>query len=176
MSTVRYATVADAHAIVTVHIASWQRAYRGLLPDEVLDTLKEEAFMRRWEEVLADASLTTLVATDDFGRILGFIRHGPTRDADRVADVGEVQALYLHPEVWGQGQGRLLLGTSLGMLRATGYAEASVWVLRDNPRAQRFYEAAGLVPDGVVKETTFLGTTLPEIRRCRRLRESVPYF
>ena len=35
----RRATSADARAIASVHIASWQSAYQGMLPAEFLDSL-----------------------------------------------------------------------------------------------------------------------------------------
>ena len=37
--TVRDATVDDARAIAEVHVASWRWAYRGQLPDDLLDGL-----------------------------------------------------------------------------------------------------------------------------------------
>jgi hypothetical protein len=38
---VRRATLDDAPAIARVHVAAWQRAYRGQMPDAVLDGLDE---------------------------------------------------------------------------------------------------------------------------------------
>jgi len=39
---IRPATPEDARAIAEVHVASWRYAYRGLLPDDVLDRLSVE--------------------------------------------------------------------------------------------------------------------------------------
>ena len=50
---VRWATADDAAAIAAVHIASWRAAYRGLLPDAVLDSLSLEARTDHWREWLA---------------------------------------------------------------------------------------------------------------------------
>ena len=38
----RDATESDIEPLVRLHIASWQAAYRGILPDEVLDHLSLE--------------------------------------------------------------------------------------------------------------------------------------
>jgi RimJ/RimL family protein N-acetyltransferase len=39
-----------------------------------------------------------------------------------------------------------------------------LWVLEDNPRARRFYEAAGWSTDGRTKEDEFLDTRVREVR------------
>ncbi|MFF8982365.1 hypothetical protein ACF08E_03125 [Streptomyces globisporus] len=50
-----------------------------------------------------------------------------------------------------------------------GHADMALWVLRDNGPARRFYERAGLRPDG--GEDTFLagGTLVTEVRYVRPL-------
>jgi len=40
---------------------------------------------------------------------------------------------------------------------AAGYSTVTLWVLRDNRRARRFYERAGFVPDGATNVLTGLG-------------------
>lgn len=49
MITVRHATANDAAAIAQVHVASWQAAYRGLLPEALLVSLSVERRQRHWE-------------------------------------------------------------------------------------------------------------------------------
>ena len=48
MVALRDATPDDAHAIATVHVASWQVAYRGFMPDAVLDGLSVDDRARKW--------------------------------------------------------------------------------------------------------------------------------
>ena len=38
----------DAKGIAAVHVAAWRVAYRGLLPDEVLDRLSIDDIEKRW--------------------------------------------------------------------------------------------------------------------------------
>ena len=47
---------------------------------------------------------------------------------------------------------------------AAQYAEATLWVLEDNPRARRFYERAGWHPDGARKAEERWGVRAPEVR------------
>ena len=46
----REAILADAEAIATVHVRSWQAAYRGQLPDEYLDglTVEDRLSQHQW--------------------------------------------------------------------------------------------------------------------------------
>jgi len=54
-----------------------------------------------------------------------------------------VYAFYLHPDAWGSGAAEPLMMACTEFLRAAGFHEAVLWVLRDNPRAHRFYEKTG---------------------------------
>ena len=54
-----------------------------------------------------------------------------------------LQGLYVVPEEWGNGVAAVLHEAALDRLRASGCAEARLWVLEDNRRARRFYERRG---------------------------------
>ena len=108
--------------------------------------------------------------TGDDGAPAGFADCGPSRDDDSDQDtVGEVMAIYLNPDAWGMGLGRVLMAAALDHLAQAGYAEVTLWVLDTNVRAQRFYEAAGFAPDGAVKVDDSRGFPLRELRYRRSL-------
>ena len=50
-----------------------------------------------------------------------------------------------------------------------GFSSITLWVLRDNRRARRFYERAGFAPDGATHVLTRLGD-VPELRYRRTLQ------
>jgi len=56
---------------------------------------------------------------------------------------------------------------AVAALSAAGYHEAVLWVLADNGRTRRFYEAAGWAADGAEQAVPGLG--LPEVRYRRRV-------
>jgi RimJ/RimL family protein N-acetyltransferase len=142
---VRPATGADALAIATVHVRSWQAAYRGLLPQSYLDELDPRNRLEGWESFL-DATAwpargALVLAEEDGPTIAGFAGISPTRDDD--ADprtVGELQTLYLDPGVWRRGGGTTLLRAAQDQLSRAGFGQASAWVLETNARARAFYE------------------------------------
>jgi ribosomal protein S18 acetylase RimI-like enzyme len=159
---VRDATPEDAEAIAGIHVRAWQVAYAHVFPPERLAGLDEAARARRWREGL-ESDWSALVTED----LSGFVSVGPSRDEE---GEGELYAIYVSPENWGTGRGRILMEAALAALREAGFEEATLWVLDDNPRARRFYEAAGWYTDGATKEDEFLDTPVSEVRYRISLR------
>ena len=173
----RAATVDDADAIGRVHVVAWQRAYRGLMPDEFLDGLsvadRQEQWRRGLGEGLTDRS--TLVAEDGDGAVRGFTTVGDVRgDAPEGPAVGELWAINVEPAAWSQGLGAALLRAGKRELVGRGHTSAVLWVVEDNARARRFYEREGWTTDGAVKESTFGGAPVREVRYRRDLNDAVP--
>ena len=150
---VRRAEPQDAPAVARVHVASWRQAYRGLLPQEYLDSLSIETRTTTWAKAfsqLRDQASTTLVGELD-GQIVGFACVGPSRDDDTDRATGELWGLYLDPAHWEVGYGNTLHTEALDVARASGAAVATLWVLTTNQRARHFYERHGWVADGTEK-------------------------
>lgn len=83
--------------------------------------------------------------------------------------VGEVYALYVLPDLIGQGIGRRLLGEAHAQMKSQGFEASALWVLYDNQRARRFYERAGYQADGAAQDDVYDEITLTEIRYQRVL-------
>ncbi len=163
---IRTARPADAPAIAAVHVAGWRHAYRGRMPDALLDGLSVGARAAQWTKWLAAGSTTRCRVAEVDGAIIGFASIGPARDLD---GIGELYAIYLNPERIGTGAGRALLADAAAGLRAQGFTEAVLWVLRDNLRARAVYAAAGWCDDGGRKSAAFGGRLLEEVRYRLRL-------
>jgi ribosomal protein S18 acetylase RimI-like enzyme len=151
---VRPASVADAPAVTAVRAASWRTGYAGVVPDEVLAEIRETPRPQMFD-YLAEPPARHLfvVAEAADGTISGYCNGGPYRtdrddDSSRDGDLGEIFAIYVSPTRWGQGVGQALLSRSLRLLFDDGFKQVRLWVLADNPRARRFYEAAGFSTDG----------------------------
>ena len=169
---VRRAGVKDAMGIAIVHVRSWQAAYRGLVPQDYLDSLDAEQRRPVWERIVGEAQWPragTFVA-EEGEHVVGFASICPARDDDEEpADSGELAAIYLLPGAWGKGLGRELMSSALSALSDAGFGEATLWVLDTNSRARRFYEAAGWHADGAVKQDGTRGFVLNEVRYRRPL-------
>jgi GNAT superfamily N-acetyltransferase len=162
----RRATPDDAAAIAAVNVASWRTAYRGLMPDAYLDALDAAESAVQWAASLRrepSKGKRTIVAERD-GTVVGYATVGP--DADSGA--GMLLLMYLAPEVWGRGLGRELMQGARETLLELGYQAAALWVLEQNERARRFYEADGWRADGAIRDDDYGGVRLRAIRMiCR---------
>jgi ribosomal protein S18 acetylase RimI-like enzyme len=101
-------------------------------------------------------------------RIAGFVTFGASRDADTIG-LGEVYALYVDPDRYRSGLGRLLMAEARRRLREASIEEAVLWVLRGNDRARRFYEGEGWVADGATRLEQPYGIVSNVARFRRRL-------
>lgn len=153
---IRKAVLSDAHAVATVHVRSWQHAYKGLVPDSVLDDLSIEQRRSMWERAIPSSDVWVALADDE---IVGFATVGPSREPDAA---NELYAIYLLPSAWGTGLARPLAEAALGDKQ-----DVALWVFRDNPRARRFYERLGFVADGQEKTETMGSAELAEVRYRR---------
>jgi ribosomal protein S18 acetylase RimI-like enzyme len=143
----------DAAEVARVHVESWAEAYDLQGP-----TLERRIEMHRRYP-------STFVAEVD-GEIVGFVAVGRSRDEDAE---GELYAIYVHPQHWGTGVGRDLIAAGEQRLREDGQKRAVLWVLEDNPRARRFYEAAGWTLDGSRRPIAISGVEVPEVRYAKEL-------
>lgn len=173
---VRSASFSDARAIAAVHVEAWRATYRGLMPDAVVDAfagpdhdaaaraLALDARAVRWRDNLVKTrpDQRTAVA-EQGGEIVGFATAGPSRTCD---GWGEVWAIYAAPEALGVGIGRALLGDALAFLAEQRFERVELWVLPNNARAIRFYEAAGFSFDGAERtEDGLLHRRMVSVRR-----------
>lgn len=147
-----------------MHVRTWQAAYAHVFGAESLATLDLTARTRRWERWLEDGE--TVFVADDGGRVVAFVWVGSSRDAEHEA---ELYAIYVLPDAWGAGAGPALMEAGVEAMRATGWSEAILWVLEDNPRARRFYKREGWELDGATRTGEHLGVATLEVRYRRRL-------
>jgi GNAT superfamily N-acetyltransferase len=159
----------DAMAVARVHVKSWQVAYRTLLPDDYLDQLRPEDRAKTYDFTNLDPLKPRTIVSAEEGVILGFATTMPSRDAD-LPEHGELCALYVHPDKWGQGIGAALIEAARANLLALGYRKALLWVLVGNARAERFYRIDQWVADGHRRtDSGWRGIVVNEVRYQRGL-------
>ncbi len=142
---IQIAVAEDAERIARLHAASWRTAYRGFYSDAYLDGDVVADRLRVWRERFAGPRehQHVLLATerDD---LLGFVcAYGD--DDDRWGTL--VDNLHVRSDQQGRGVGRRLLAEGAKWSRehypAAGYF---LWVIEDNAKARRFYDALGGEP------------------------------
>jgi ribosomal protein S18 acetylase RimI-like enzyme len=140
----------DVRALAEVHARTWEEAYRGLVPDEIIQARSIEERERIWHEMLDRGDSVHFVGEVN-GVVAGFVSVGPAREPDRLLS-GELYAIYVREAQWGSGLAVELILAGEQALRELGYSHATLWVLRDNPRARAFYEKQGWRSDGSEKD------------------------
>lgn len=70
-------------------------------------------------------------------------------------DWGELMSFYTHPEERGKGYGGLLIEEAVRRLKADGFQNVFVFVLRENEKARRFYASHGFAWDGTHADIPF---------------------
>jgi ribosomal protein S18 acetylase RimI-like enzyme len=157
---IRQAQPEDAESIALVHVRGWQSAYRDVFPGEALAGLSVEQRAQMWRGQIASGG--AVIVAEENAVVQGFAAVGPSQD-EEAEGFGELYAIYVEPSLWGRGIGRELCRAAEEALRRGGFGEAILWVLEDNPRARRFYEAIGWRTDGM-RTIEILGVEVPELR------------
>jgi ribosomal protein S18 acetylase RimI-like enzyme len=189
---IRAGSAAHAAQIAAVQRETWFAAYEGIIAPEVIDRVtvpddgarvRQSFRIRPWQRMLVavDPGAGDPGAGDPgVGGIVGYASFGPETDVlnapwphpltvdGESGRVAELYALYVRPAWWSTGTGRALAGKVLARSAAAGYRSITLWVLRDNQRARRFYERAGFAPDGATNVLTGLGSVI-EVRYRRVL-------
>lgn len=148
---IRPARKEDAESVAALHVAAWRETYATLAPPEILASYTLEKRLAQWSETLGGAGApqqpppTVFLALGADGAPIGFAASG-VQQSEILAQrgyAGEFQAIYLLRDAQRKGVGRRLMRLMAEDLRARGIEWGSLWVLRQNFTARRFYEKLG---------------------------------
>ena len=132
----------------------WQRMLVAVAPDQ------KDADQKDADQKDADQEGAGIVGYASFGPETDVLSaswpHPLTADGED-GKIAELYALYVRPDWWSTGTGRALMERVLARTSGTGYLFITLWVLRDNRRARRFYERAGFTSDGATNVLDRLG-------------------
>ena len=147
----------DPAEISRIYEESWKYAYRGIIPQDYLDSIPEG----RWVSSLTREGVRHLVLLEG-SRMIGTASVSRSR-WEQHSGCGEIISLYFLPEYIGKGYGGHLLQRCVTELQQMGYREILLWVLEDNARARRFYEKHGFRCTGEYLDDTIGGKALREV-------------
>ncbi|MGE5802574.1 MAG: N-acetyltransferase family protein [Gemmatimonadota bacterium] len=160
--TLRRALPADAEAVGRIHVASWNVAYRGIMPDDVIARTDLAYRTRFWSERIADPEWPVFVIEEN-GQRVAFCQMVPSRDPDDDSTrVGHITSIHVLPHLRGRGHGRALVDHVLAEFQRRGFSEVTLWVLKQNSPARKFYERYGFRQDTVTRRSP--STNVPEVR------------
>ena len=164
--TIRESEVSDALGIATVHVKSWQKTYRGQVPDSYLDNLSIPERASKLEKMIEEnrkKNVHNFVIEED-KLIVGILAVGENTDNDLPSNVGQLYVIYIHPDHEGKGFGSMLMNKAIEILKEDGYTKATLWVLDTNSKARSWYEHKGWKIEGKTKVDKRDGFNLNEVR------------
>jgi ribosomal protein S18 acetylase RimI-like enzyme len=168
MYKIRYADTSDSKILGDIHSKSWKVAYKNIIPDEILNNITLEKRQRYFEKALTEGlEEDAIIFKDEIA--VGLICIGECRDEDMDSFCGEIWGIYLLKEYWNLGIGSKLINWGIDQLKNRNYTKITLWVLKDNLTARRFYEKNGFIHDGTIKQIT-IGKKLYEYRYVKDIK------
>lgn len=168
-SVIRTAKPTDVFDLAELEVRSWRASYGSIFPASELQKMSVERRAISWARTLEQTAYQSvaLVAEADDG-VVGFLQAGPARGSN-TGRIGEIYSIYVDPERWGRGIGTALMDVTFDFM-APRFEKAVLWVVRENEKARRFYEARGFHEDtGNLKTYTFFNYAVLCARYSRSL-------
>ncbi len=138
---IRPATEDDVPQIAKVHVESWQRSFKGIAPDDYLNSMSVDRRREVFAERLSNPTYKLLVADEADNGVVGFIDFG-TPDFENYGFDARIFSFYLLPEFQRRGVGRRLFETCFKSMAGNGYASMCLDTLEMSPY-RKFYEKNG---------------------------------
>lgn len=138
---IRRATLGDVAGIAHVHVQTWRSTYKGLIPDEYLDSLTIENRKKSWQRHLHTLHIAIFVAENEAGEIIGFAAGGPEQTSTFHYQA-ELYTIYILEEYQQQNIGKRLFKVVVEFLEEKHYQNLLIWALEENVN-RRFYESLG---------------------------------
>lgn len=165
---VRPAILRDAKAIAEIRTRSSQAAFKAVFPGEAVPVGgTPEHSLVYWREAIEYSEPQVLVAVQK-STVVGFVGFDRSRDPKTPNTMGEIWALYVEAEQWGQGVGLALWDAAREGLIYEGCTKVSAWVPLGFERALRFFDMAGFKREMTSIKTVPMGNTRVEEIRFKR--------
>ena len=158
-------TTEDAISASNIYAKSWKSCYRGILSDELLDSIPLDFWVSAFTGNFSSHRFEIAIMNES-GFDIGAGGYGMSRDYEE-KDVGEITSIYLQPEAWGKGYAKQLFDFMVKELRSMKCRKIHLWVIKENIRAQRFYEKCGFEKTGKEKQISFKGEKVTDIEYAR---------
>lgn len=139
---IRQAEKQDIPRIAEIIVFGKRVAYRPIFENDYV-SFNELRVVDLYEEYHCGQNRLDGMLVYDDGIVKGIINSHPKDDKTL-----EITDFYVEPFFVGQGIGTLLLAQMIRQAEQKGFRKIILWVLKDNGKARRFYEAKGFIDSG----------------------------
>lgn len=150
---IRQADEQDIPRIAEIIVFGKRVAYRPIFQNDYV-SFNELQVVDLYKEYKRNPDVLRGMLLFDDGIVKGII-NGQLREENVI----EITDFYVDPFFVGQGIGTLLIKQMLGQVKKYGVQKVILWVIKDNVKARKFYEAHGFVDSG---ETCIIKGTAKE--------------
>ncbi len=150
-----------------IYAMSWKIGYKGIIPQSYLD----ELLLERWADMLGNEheSFWEDYIISDNGKFVAVSSICEARD-EQYKGWGEIISIYVLPGEFRKGYGSALFSHVSNRLKENGFSKIYLWVLEENQRARKFYEAMSFQANGDSIIQNIGGKDCVEIRYVKVLR------
>lgn len=138
---IRHANASEIFEISKVLVQSWKFAYKGIVNDQYLSSIRDDHWVDILRTGLADENSVYLVAKEN-ERLAGVCVLRKSQIKEFPEDC-EIVSIYLLPTFIGKGMGFQLYRFAEAVMKQKGYSHCVLGVLSENSRAIGFYKKAG---------------------------------
>lgn len=141
---IRKAKIEDSNNIAKLIIRGWQTAYKELINQEFLDSMKEDEMSKGWKKsIFSQNESNNIYVYEKENKILGVIRFGKVADQNDISHNAEIHVLYVEPEFKRNGIGSKLFDYAKNYFIEHDMKELIIWCLKGNEPSIEFYKKMG---------------------------------
>lgn len=137
---IRPARINDALQITTIGYNCWQDSYKGILPDQFLQSINLQQQIKRTEVAINNDSTHFIVASNSNDSIVGYCSFGPSKRSIFPSHY-EIHSIFLMQKERSKGLGSLLLYEA--ELRMISEKPVAVKIIKGNLKAIKFFNSNG---------------------------------
>ena len=127
----------DLWDVSSIVVEGWKTAYRGIIDDEFLDSLSVE---EKYNKRLTDYDKNGFIVAEIDNKVVGFCRYTTENlFSKQCEDIDcELSALYVKPELKGNGIGTALFKYVVDKQIKNGNKSMIIWCLKENYKSKKF--------------------------------------
>ena len=139
--TIKHVSLEDIPLLSHILAASWRVAYRGMIPQDFLDSIEDERWVTPFTYRLTKGGMKADILYVQQAAC-GCVVYGPSQNKN-YSGWGEICCLYLLPEYTRKGYGKQLLLFAMDQMKKENIHDFYLWALDENLSARKFYEKVG---------------------------------
>lgn len=167
----RRMTESDLREVDALYVSAWKEGYKGLLPQDFLDSLTTKIVDRSPKSYFFDAGSFVII---DGTQIAAHCHARPAAE-EKMRGWGEIHTMYALPQFWGKGHAGELFDYAVNWLYERGFDDVYLYVLDGNKRAEKFYEKHGFQTNGDTIQCEVGGKTVMDRRMVKSFPRSTRY-